>query len=42
MLQRLAIVLVQVKTGNASRNLRNKIGKIIFSWYRAKEISKEI
>ena len=40
MLLRLPIVLAQVKSGNTSKNLLNKIRKIIYSLYRAKEITK--
>ena len=36
MLQRLSMVLAQVKAGNASENLLNEIRKIIHSLYRAK------
>ena len=42
MLQRLPIVLEQVKTGNTSENLLNKIRKIIYILYRAKEITKRV
>ena len=42
MLQRLAITLVQVKVGNASENLLNEIREIIYSLYRAKEITKKV
>ena len=41
-LQRLAIALAQVKTGNTFENLQNKIGHIIYSVYRAKEITKNL
>ena len=40
MLLRLPIVLAQVKSGNTSKNLLNKIRKIICSLYLAKEITK--
>ena len=40
MLQRLAVALAQVKAGNTSKNLLNKIRQIIYSLYRAKEITK--
>ena len=36
MLRRLPIALEQVKAGNTSENLLNKIRKIIYSFYRAK------
>ena len=36
MLQRLSIVLAQVKAGNTSENLLNEVRKIIYSSYREK------
>ena len=42
MLQTLPIVLAQVKAGNTSENLLNEIRKIIYSLYRAKEITKKV
>ena len=36
MIQRLPIILVQVKTGNIFQNLPNEIRQIIYSWYRGK------
>ena len=42
MLQRLQIVLAQVKAGNTSENLLNEIRQIIYSLYRAKEITKKV
>ena len=41
MLQRLPIALAQVKAGNTSENVLNEIRKMIYSLYRAKEISKK-
>ena len=41
MLQRLTIALAQVKAGNKSENLQNEIGKIIYSLYRIKEITRK-
>ena len=41
MLQRLPIVLVQVKAGNTSKNLLNEIRQMIYSLYGAKEITKK-
>ena len=41
-LQRLPIPLTQVKAGNTSKNLLNKITQIIYSLYRAKEITKQV
>ena len=42
MLQKLPIVLVQVKAGNTSENLLNEMRQIIYSLYRAKEITKKV
>ena len=42
MLQRLPIALAQVKAGNTSANLLNEIRKIIYSFYREKEIAKDV
>ena len=42
MLQRLPIVRAQVNAGNTSENLVNKIRQIIYSLYRAKEITKKV
>ena len=42
MLQRLPIALAQVKVANTSENLLNKIRQIIYSLYRAKEITKKV
>ena len=42
MLQRLPIALAQVKAGNTSENLLNKIRQIIYSLYRAKEVTKKV
>ena len=41
MLQRLSKTLAQVKVGNASENVLNKIGKIIYSLYQEKEVTKK-
>ena len=40
--QILSIALAQVKAGNTSANLLNKIRQIIYSSYRAKEITKKV
>ena len=40
--QRLPIALAQVKAGNTSENLLNKIRQMIYSLYRAKEIIKKV
>ena len=42
MLQRLTIVLAQVKAGSTSENLLNEIRQIVDSLYRAKEITKKV
>ena len=42
MLQRLPITLAQVKAGNTAENLLNEIRQIIYSLYRAKEITKKV
>ena len=42
MLQRLSIAPAQVKAGNISENLLNEIRQIIYSLYRAKEITKNV
>ena len=42
MIQGLPIALAQVKAGNTSENLLNEIRQIIYSLYRAKEISKKV
>ena len=42
MLQRLPVVLVQLKAGNTPGNLLNEIRQIIYSLYRAKEITKKL
>ena len=41
MLQKLPIVLAQVKAGNKSENLPNEIRQIIYSFYQAKEVTKK-
>ena len=42
MLQRLPIALAQVKPGNTSENLLNKIRQLIQYLYQAKEITKKV
>ena len=42
MLQRLPIALTQVKVGKTSENLLNNIRQIIYSLWRAKEITKKV
>ena len=42
MRQGLPIALAQVKAGNTSESLLNEIRQIIYSLYRAKEITKKV
>ena len=42
MLQRLPIALAQLKAGNNSENLLNKIRQIVYSLYQSKEFSKKL
>ena len=42
MLPRLPIALVQVKTGNTSKNLLNEIQQIIYSLFQKKEITRKV
>ena len=42
MLQRLPIALAQVKAGNDSDNLLNKIRQIVYCLYQSKEITKKV
>ena len=42
MLQKLPIALTKVKAGNTSESLLNEIRQIIYSLYRAKEITKKV
>ena len=41
MLQRIPIVLAQVKAGNNSENLLNEIRQIVYSLNQSKEITKK-
>lgn len=41
-LQRLPIVLAQLKTDNTSENVLHEVIQIIYSLYRVKEVTKEI
>ena len=41
-LQRLPIVLAQVKAGNNSETLSNEIREIVYSLYQSKEITKKV
>ena len=42
LLQRLPIALAQVKAGNNSENLINKIRQIVYSLYQSKETTKKV
>ena len=42
MIQRLPIALAQVKAGNDSENLLNKIRQIVYCLYQSKEITKKV
>ena len=42
MLQRLPIALAQVKAGNNSESLLNKIRQIFYSLYQSKQITKKV
>ena len=42
MLQRLPIALAQVKAGNNSENLLNRIRQIDYSLYQSKEITEKV
>ena len=42
MRQRLPLALAQVKATNSSENVLNEIRQIIYSLYRAKEITKKV
>ena len=42
MLQRLPIVLAQVKAGNNSESFLNEIRQIVYSLYQSKQITKKV
>ena len=42
MIQRLPIALAQVKAGNNSESLLNKIRQIVYSLYQSKQITKKV
>ena len=42
MLQRLPIALVQVKAGNNSESILNKIRQIVYSLYQSKQTTKKV
>ena len=41
MFQRLPIAFAQIKAGNSSETLLNKIREIVYSLYQSKEITKK-
>ena len=42
MLNRLPIALAQLKAGNNSEKLKNKIRQLLYSFYRSKKLTKEL
>ena len=42
MLQRLPIALVQVKAGNNSESILNKIRQIVYTLYQSKQTTKKV
>ena len=42
MLQRLSIILAEVKSGNNSESLLNEIKQIVYSLYQSKETTKKV
>ena len=42
MLQKLPIVLAQLRAGNTSENVLNEIRQIIYSLHREKEVTKKV
>ena len=42
MLIRLPIALAQLKAGNNSEKLKNKIRQLLYSFYRSKKLTKEL
>ena len=42
MLSRLPISLAQLKAGNSSEKLKNKIKQILYSLYRSKKLTKQL
>ena len=42
MLSRLPITLAQLKAGNNSEKLKNKINQMLYSLYRSKKLTKQI
>ena len=42
MLNRLPIILAQLKAGNNSEKLKNKIKQILYSLYQSKKLTKNV
>ena len=42
MLSRLPITLAQLKTGNNSEKLKNGIRQLLYSFYRSKNMTKQV
>ena len=42
MLQRLPIALAQVKAGNNSESLLNKVRQIVYSLYQSEQVTKKV
>ena len=42
MLERLPVALTQTKAGNSSENLLNEVIQIMYSLYRAKQITRKV
>ena len=42
MLSRLPITLVQLKAGNKSEKLKNKIRQLLYSLYRSKKLTEQL
>ena len=42
MLQRLPIALTQVKAGNNSESLLNKVRQIVYSLYQSEQVTKKV
>ena len=42
MLSRLPIILAQLKAGNNSEKLKNKIRQLLYSLYRSKKLTKQL
>ena len=42
MLNRLSIILAQLKTGNNLEKLKNEIRQLLYSFYRSKNMTKQV